>query len=331
MRCGIGSYAFQMARKLQVLGHIVNIFSPIEGDGDFSENFKGDFNLLHIMKYGFFYDKIVFQFHQSFFYDDFTKNKSSIIKTNLSFIFIFIVFRNKVEVIIHETPNPPETFLHKWLDKLKWIFCKKLIFHTEKEKNLFESTYLKLPSNKYELWDPGKYYFKFRDISLNNARSELNLPSDKLIFLCIGFIQPHKGYDIAINAFCKKRAEMELYIVGSLRVISDEYIEYLRKLKGMSKDNNIHVIEKYLSDEEFDTWIIASDVVVVPYREVWSSAVLARAKLFGKLVIAADAGGLSEQINERDIIYKNEDELKSIFMSFGYNGYKGKQSIEREL
>ena len=116
---------------------------------------------------------------------------------------------------------------------------------------------------------------------------------------------------------------MDLYIVGSLRIKFEPYAEYLQNLRNISREaNNIHIVESYLSDEDFDTWLIASDVVVAPYREIWSSGVVARAKLFNKSVIVSHVGGLSEQIAENDIIYENEDELKSIFRSFEHEKYR---------
>jgi hypothetical protein len=51
----------------------------------------------------------------------------------------------------------------------------------------------------------------------------------------------------------------------------------------------------YVSDELFDRWIVASDVVVLPYRNIWSSGVMERAGLFKRPVIATRVGGLAEQ------------------------------------
>lgn len=318
MRCGIGAYAFQMARKLQSWGNVVNILSPKEGDGDFIEVIKSRFNLLHILKYGLFYDKIIFQYHHAFFYDEpIKKNLWSIIATQLSFYLVFLIFRNRVEIIIHETPKRSLISLDYWLERIKWHLCPRLIFHTQSEIDIFESTYFKLPSNKYELQEHNKYFYKFRDISREEAKRELGISLDKIAFLCIGFIQPHKGFDRTIRAFSENDNRMELYIVGSLRERWGEYINYLEDLKKMAKGiNNIHVIEEYLSDEKFDTWIIASDIMVVPYKEIWSSGVLARAKLFGKPVIAANVGGLSEQTNGNDIVFEDDMELKCIFDLF---------------
>jgi glycosyltransferase involved in cell wall biosynthesis len=319
MKCGIGKYAYQMVKKLQESGNVVNVLSPEEGDGDYICNLRGNFNLLRILKYGILYNKIIFQYHPSLYYDDIVKrNYLSILATHLSFSLVFLIFKDKVEIVMHEFSNNSSFKMNHVLERIKWKLCPKLIFHTETEFKDFELQYFALPAGRYELRPPNAFYYKFRDISKGKARSELGVPGNKLVFLCIGFIQPHKGFDRAIRAFSKKSSEkMKLYVVGSLRIEWGEYTAYLLGLKQMAeKTSNVHVVEKYLSDEEFDTWISASDVVVVPYKEIWSSAVLGRAKLFDKPVIAADVGGLSKQASEKDIMFEDENELEFIFDSF---------------
>lgn len=325
MKCGIGTYACQMVRKLRNDGHIVDVLSPEEGDGDFNADLKGGFNLLKILKLSLFYDRVIIQYHPSFFYqDNCEKNLLGITATYLSFYLIFIIHHRKLEVIVHEFPRSGTSVIEHFCEKTKWSLCPRLVFHTQKEIDDFASIYFTLSPSRYELRSPNAYFYKFRDISKADARKELNVSGNALVFLCIGFIQPHKGFDRAIAAFQNiHNIDMQLYVVGSLRLNWGEYVQYLQELKRVAKEMpNIHVLDRYLSDEDFDTWISASDVMVIPYREIWSSGVLGRAKLFGKPVIASDVGGLSEQLSGSDILFSSDDELAEIFKLF-------KESVER--
>lgn len=45
--------------------------------------------------------------------------------------------------------------------------------------------------------------------------------------------------------------------------------------------SSVTLIEEYVSDEDFDMWIVAADVLLLPYRRAWSSGALARARLLG--------------------------------------------------
>ncbi len=40
MKCGIAAYASQMVSQLRKEGHVVDIFSPEEGNGDFTTDKK---------------------------------------------------------------------------------------------------------------------------------------------------------------------------------------------------------------------------------------------------------------------------------------------------
>jgi glycosyltransferase involved in cell wall biosynthesis len=99
-------YAFQAVNKLRESGNVVNVVSPEDGDGDFTTNLRGWCNILKIFKYALFYDQIILQYHESFFYDDKQEKKfMSILATHLSFYFLFIFLKKKIEVIIHEIPS----------------------------------------------------------------------------------------------------------------------------------------------------------------------------------------------------------------------------------
>ena len=67
--------------------------------------------------------------------------------------------------------------------------------------------------------------------------------------------------------------------------------------------------EGYVSDELFDRWTLAADAVVLPYREIWSSGVLERARLHGTPVIAADLPQLADQVPPGSSLFSGLDQL----------------------
>lgn len=331
MKCGIGKYAYQMVKNLRKSGNIVNVLSMQDGDGDFVENLNGWFNILKMLKYGFFYDKIVIQYQDSFFYSNQGMSKYlNNLATNFSFYTLFIVLGGKITTIIHEIPYPTNK-LKKIFDYIKWSLCPKIVFHTTPEKENFEKFFFKLSSGKFELVEHNAAFYKFKDITKKQAREELRIPDNFIVFLCIGFIQYHKGFDRAIRAFERINNEsMKLYVVGSVRLA--EYTSYLDDLKEMAAYTpNVFVIDQYVSDELFDTWLIACDSVIVPYREIWSSSVVARAKLFKKLVIASNVGGLKDQLGENDIIFNNDEDLRFIIQEFSELIRKNGKGVESEV
>jgi glycosyltransferase involved in cell wall biosynthesis len=146
------------------------------------------------------------------------------------------------------------------------------------------------------------------------ARAALGLPQDKHLLLCIGFIQSHKGFERAIEAVRQTPdPRLMLRIVGSVRLAWDVAHAYAQRLHDLAdQDPRCQVIEGYLSDELFDTWIVAADTIVIPYHEIWTSGVAARAKLYGRPLLAANTGGLAEQLTEGSRLFSSDAELAAL-------------------
>jgi hypothetical protein len=77
--------------------------------------------------------------------------------------------------------------------------------------------------------------------------------------------------------------------------------------------SNIHLLESFVSNEDFDTWISASDCVVLLYSEIWSSGVLGRARILERPAIVSAVGGLPDQTCEHDLLFNSDEDLISAF------------------
>jgi glycosyltransferase involved in cell wall biosynthesis len=321
-RCGIGIYASQTVQQLRENGNVVDVLSPDAlGNVDFAWDLRGGSKVLKLIALLPFYDQIVIQYSSVFFYSglfDKVRRWDSMC-TTLSFLILWILGRRKIEVVGHEIPylsRSSKLSLNFKLFRWKWKLVPRLILHTTREREKFLQYYaLADKPSQIEIRPHHAGFRKFREISREAARQVLGLPPDDSIFLCIGFIQHHKGFDRAISAFEKaslKRAH--LYVVGSLRVRYKDTIEYLAELRSLARaSSNIHLYERFLTDDEFDTWISATDWVVVPYREIWSSSVAARARLLQRPAILSMVGGLPEQGADGDLFFNEDEELEQIF------------------
>jgi glycosyltransferase involved in cell wall biosynthesis len=316
-RCGIGKYASQMAASLREKGHVVTVLGVDNCHGDCLEDLHGWFRVMKVIKYSRGYDRIVIQYHESFFYS--YQGRFAVLSrfaTSVAFCFLFLALKRKVVTVLHELTYERKG-LKGVMEGIKWHFCPKIVFHTRVEKEEFERSFSTRGQNEFEIVDHKEWYREFRQITKKEARAELGIAEGYVVFLCIGFIQHHKGFDRAIRAFKNvNSAFLRLYIVGSVRL--EYYERYLDDLKRLAADApNVFVIDECVADEVFDTWLIACDCVVLPYRKIWSSAVAARAKLFGKPIVASDVGGLKEQLGENDILFKDDGELRFVFEEFG--------------
>ena len=318
-RCGIGAYAEQSVARLRAEGHVVDVVSPdSQGNVDFARDLRGGSKLLQLLPLLPYYDKVVLQYHWAFFYRDpfLPQTRWETLQTTLCFMWLFLRARN-LEVVAHEIPYVQGR--QGWFYKWKWKLAPRVVFHTARECERFEQHYgIRLNHSRVEFRDHDDVYFKFVEHSRTSARQRLKLSSDPLMFLCIGFIQRHKGFHRAIQAFLDaKLRSAELFIVGSLRVEDAENHKYLAELQQLAAGQpDVHLIESFVSNDDFDTWIAASDCVVLPYSEIWSSAVLGRASLLDRPAIVAAVGGLPDQAGDRDIVFHSDQELVNAFRSF---------------
>jgi glycosyltransferase involved in cell wall biosynthesis len=328
--CGIGAYGEQEAGQLRAEGHIVDIASPDgQGNVDFAWDLRGGSKILKLLDLAPYYDRIVIQYHWAFFYNDVGVHyRNDMLKTTLSFLYIFLRLR-KIHVVAHEIPYLNGKF--RWLFGLQWRF-PHLIFHTRAERDRLESHYgLHLKDSRVEVRQHHSVFQKFMDHTQSSARQALGIRDQQLVFLCIGFIQRHKGFDRGIQAFLDSgENDAQLYVVGSLRYVDADTQSYLKRLYELaSLSSRVHIVESFVSDQEFDTWITASDWVVFPYTEIWSSGVLGRTRLLRRPAIIAAVGGLSDQAEEQDILFSTDEGLREAFHKVAVEASRGTNSTLR--
>ncbi len=318
MPCGIGAYAAQEVAALRREGNAVDVFSPPEGDGDLQGDLLGGWKILRLVKHLWAYDCVHVHYTPSFFYNGASRwNKT---QTAFAFWLLSLLYGSRLRFVIHETAykiNEPikNRFPLSWLERRTWKRAGELIFHSARERDAFALHY-RLPETRpnFSVLPHDRHFVPFCSADRTEARKRLNVPENKILFLCIGFIQPHKGYDRVLRAMRHVESPNALLrIVGSVRIPWQPALDYARELHALAaQDSRCEFIEEFITDELFDLWIIASDYVVVPYREIWSSSIAARAKLHQRPMIASEAGGLREQLTEGSYCFKTENELVEI-------------------
>jgi glycosyltransferase involved in cell wall biosynthesis len=112
---------------------------------------------------------------------------------------------------------------------------------------------------------------------------ELGQPTGPVV-LYFGLIRPYKGLDVLIDAWNSIR-DAELWIVGRPRFD----ISALR-----TDDSTVRWVPRFVSDSELAACFARADIVVLPYREIEQSSVLATALAFGRPLILSDVGGFGE-------------------------------------
>lgn len=136
----------------------------------------------------------------------------------------------------------------------------------------------------------------YLDKTPREIREELGIDG-YFILLTIGLISPNKGIEYAIKALPKilKYNDKVLYlIVGETHpklkaIYGESYREKLKRLaRELGVEDKVVFINKFLTKEEYIKYIIASDVVILPYLDKYqvSSGSLSYAIGYGKVVIS---------------------------------------------
>jgi glycosyltransferase involved in cell wall biosynthesis len=315
IHCGIAQYAEQFAND-KAREHVVLRIGLPGSSADRSVRLDGRLRPLRILRTTRSNDQVVLMWHPQFFISGRVWNRA------LAYLALGVVFRlRKVEIVFHQhdyAVNPkPGGFrgLPRRLVQIaqNWCWSSGALhtFHTEHERTHFEQQFPRHSGTRCATLTPaGAHYRPYVDVTRIEARRGLGLEPEACIFLCIGFLEHHKGFDRAVRAMARLGGAAKLFIIGSCQREIPEIRSYAQELAGLARSfPSVHISERFISDVEFDQWLLAADAVLAPYRFASSSGVVARAKLLGTTVVAAPVGGIPEQLSNGDIVVNSDDEL----------------------
>jgi glycosyltransferase involved in cell wall biosynthesis len=312
IRDGIGTYAAQEVKRLLLDGHDVEVLSPQPSAAHHHLALRSPRGVAALAKRVADYDRVIVQYHPDVFYPH-PVGPAAKAAISAGLVAVCLRARN-VELRLHE-------FKPEWgghgpqaeLLRRVWLGAQRLEVHTEIERRQLCEAY-RIPADRVHVVEHGAHFEAHAtDVDRAAVRAELGIAEGEHCFLSIGFLQPHKGFDRSIRAFGRLGLEpgtARLDIVGSLRIDDDDYVahvEDLRDLAAATPGTTVHV--GFVSDRRFDEWVLAADTIVLPYRTIWSSGVIERARLYGTPVIATRVGGLEAQAADVGRFVDTDDEL----------------------
>lgn len=312
--CGVGAYAWAQVDRLRRNGHQVIVISPPDGDGDIRTAFGNGSQFHEAARRGVDADRIIVHFQPAVHYRRGSAAILSRIRTSLALLAL-VRRRPQVEILVHEaTPRPSRWRPNQRI--LARVFAKaRLSFHTDVERRALERDYgIRV---RAELVDHREGIQANTMLSKHEARRRLGLDTSEPLFVCIGFLNPWKGFDRAIRAFTAAGAPGRLTIVGFLRDPVPENVAFADQLRALVEEaDRVSLVDGFLEDEAFDLWMVAADRLVLPYVRAWSSGVLARASVLGTPAFVSDVGGLPEQAGPDDELFSSDEELRELFARF---------------
>ena len=126
------------------------------------------------------------------------------------------------------------------------------------------------------------------NLSKADARQAIGLDPELPTFALVGNIRGYKNVPSLMRAFADMTVEAQLIVAG--RSADEE----LRQEVAAAADGHPRILldDRWLSDDELDTRVLAADAIVLPYSEVHNSGVVVLALGLGRPVAIAVAGSL---------------------------------------
>jgi glycosyltransferase involved in cell wall biosynthesis len=311
IRDGIGTYAAQEVKRLLLEGHHVEVLSPQPSAAHHHLVLRGTRGPLALAKRVRAYDRVVVQYHPDVFYPH---PVSGARKASITLALLAACLRARnVELRVHEFKPEWGRGANAGLLRRVWLAARVVEVHTETERSQLCEAY-RLSPDRVEVVAHGAHFEAHAaDADRDAVRAELGIAPEEHCFLAIGFLQPHKGFDRAIRAFARLGAPpgaARLDVVGGLRVDDAEYVAHVEDLRDLAAATpGAHLHDGFVSDRLFDEWVLAADTIVLPYRTIWSSGVIERARLYGTPVIATRVGGLEAQAGDAATFVDDDDGL----------------------
>jgi D-inositol-3-phosphate glycosyltransferase len=138
-------------------------------------------------------------------------------------------------------------------------------------------------------------------LSARQAKQRLAVADGRKTILFFGNIAPYKGLEYLIEAFRSvrtRRSDCRLMIVGRPKNCEGYWSGIRDSIREMLAAGQILLEDRFVPDEEVETYFKAADVLVLPYRYIYQSGVLFLGYSFGLPVLAADVGSLKDEIVE---------------------------------
>jgi len=144
---------------------------------------------------------------------------------------------------------------------------------------------------------PHPTYEAFAESGLtrDEARRRLEIEPGENVILFFGFVRPYKGLDVLLKALPGVTAAepVRLMVVGEFWKGEDETRALIDDL-GVA--DRVTLVNRYVPNEEVETWFAAADVVALPYRSATGSGICQVAFGHGRAVVATSVGCLPEVV-----------------------------------
>jgi D-inositol-3-phosphate glycosyltransferase len=193
-----------------------------------------------------------------------------------------------------------DSVLNRATLKVQYLFCDHFFVHTQKMKAELCDDFAVAEKKVTVIRHPINNAFPDTALTPSEAKKRLGVKEDEQTILFFGRMRPYKGIEHLLTAFKQlsaKHPKYRLIIAGEPKKGSEAYLDEIRTFATIEfKAGELILDFRFIPDEEMEVYLKGSDVLVLPYKDIFQSGVLFLAYSFGLPVVATDVGSFREEI-----------------------------------
>lgn len=210
----------------------------------------------------------------------------------------FLDFRRKnrrpLIVTLHDI-FPREGLRSRWLAaeaialRLVGRSASRIVVHSEEEIGRLEGL---VPTSRVRVIP---HFVEERAFALTRAvaREQLGVEGKRVVTL-LGFIYGRKGHKILVEAIPALAPDVQVVYAGGGIAHKEKFLENVQRRKLELDLGERLRITGYLSEEDLETWVAATDLAVLPFKDISASGSLSTWIAAGKPILASDLPGFRE-------------------------------------
>ena len=170
----------------------------------------------------------------------------------------------------------------------------QLICHNQATAEELEGRF-GIASEKISVIPHGPLFHDLPRPSREDARQQLELKEDDVVFLWQGVISPYKGIDFLLDAWTRVHTaspNAKLIIAGTGKQAQVDRIR--ARISESHLESSLRTELRFIETAELPSFFVAADVLVYPYSEVTTSGALMTGLTYNKAILATDLRGFRD-------------------------------------
>jgi glycosyltransferase involved in cell wall biosynthesis len=185
---------------------------------------------------------------------------------------------------------------------LKYIVyrsAKSIVTHSNFVKQKLSEMF-RISEKKIKVIPHGDFdiYLSENSLSKHDARVNLDLSDKDHVLLFFGLIRDYKGLPFLLDAFeiaAGSDRQLKLIIAGQPPTAESEQ-GYRQRIAQIESKDRIIFHSKFIPNEQVADYFIATDIVALPYKNIYHSGIVHLAFSFGRPIVATRVGDFIETI-----------------------------------